>query len=224
MISERALKGRRDKLHLCTSLTPPNLIPTGSLARLLQYTRSLNTNTDLLTPDVEAYKDHNTSACYQQLLQVTRVFEVCTVCLSGCCVKPLGCYFNMGFYYWQQVSQPSKIIFMSASHSSHIRTRSFSCSLCKQAKAPGHVMYCIDCCRASAAPLAPGSANKCDLFLCYKVLYRSNITRYYHRFKYILHEFATHVFRASIFCVIQFGTPDNFGGTKPCSSSPIIYM
>ena len=72
-------------------------------------------------------------------------------------------------------------------------------------------MYCIDCCRASPAPLASGSANKSDLFLSHKVLYRSNITCYYHRFKYIPHEFATHVFRASICCVIQFGPPDNFG-------------
>ena len=39
----------------------------------------------------------------------------------------------------------------------------------------------------------------------------SNITRYYHRFKYTPHEFAKHVFIASICCVIQFGTPDNFG-------------
>ena len=55
-------------------------------------------------------------------------------------------------------------------------------------------MYCIDCCRASAAPLAPGSANKYGLFLSHKVLYISNITRYYHhRFKYIPHEFAKHM-------------------------------
>ena len=65
-------------------------------------------------------------------------------------------------------------------------------------------MYCIDCCRASAAPLAP-VAHKFDLFLSHKVLYRSNITRYYyHRFKYIPHEFAKHVYIASICCVIQF--------------------
>ena len=37
------------------------------------------------------------------------------------------------------------------------------------------VMYCIDCCRTSAAPLAPGSSNKSDLFLSHEVLYRSNI-------------------------------------------------
>ena len=35
MISERALKGQRDKLHFCTSLAPPNVNPTVSLARLL---------------------------------------------------------------------------------------------------------------------------------------------------------------------------------------------
>ena len=38
-------------------------------------------------------------------------------------------------------------------------------------------MYCIDCCihRASAAPLASGSASKSDLLLSHKVLHRSNI-------------------------------------------------
>ena len=74
------------------------------------------------------------------------------------------------------------------------------------------VMSCIDCCRAGAAPLASDSANKSDLLLSHKVLHRSNITRYYHRFKYIQHELATHVFRASICCVIQFGTPDILRG------------
>ena len=50
---------------------------------------------------------------------------------------------------------------MSASHSGHIHTRSIiSCPLCKQAKAPDHVLYCIDCCRASAAPLPSDRANK----------------------------------------------------------------
>ena len=37
--------------------------------------------------------------------------------------------------------------------------------------------------RASAAPLDSGSANQLGLFLSHKMLYRSNITRYYHRFK-----------------------------------------
>ena len=50
-----------------------------------------------------------------------------------------------------------------------------------------------------------------NMFLFHKVLYRSNITRYYHRFKYIPHKFVKHVYIASIYCVIQFGTPDNFG-------------
>ena len=50
-----------------------------------------------------------------------------------------------------------------------------------------------------------------NMFLSHKVLYRSNITRYYHRFKYIPHKFVKHVYIASICCVIQFGTPDNFG-------------
>ena len=45
-----------------------------------------------------------------------------------------------GLYYWQQVSQPSQMIFMSASHACHMHTRSYSCSLCKQAKAPAHVL------------------------------------------------------------------------------------
>ena len=142
MISERALKGQRHKLHFCTSLAPPNVIPTGSLARLLEYTTWFKTNTDLPTPGVEDYKVDNTSACYQKLLQVTRVLVVCTICLGDCCVKTLGRWVNLGFYYWQQISQPTEIIlFMSASHSSHIQTRRFRCSLCKQAKAPGHVLY-----------------------------------------------------------------------------------
>ena len=49
-------------------------------------------------------------------------------------------------------------------------------------------MYCIDCCRASAAPLASGSANKYDLFLSHKVLHRSNITRVTTRFKYVVND------------------------------------
>ena len=74
-------------------------------------------------------------------------------------------------------------------------------------------MYFIDCCRASAAPLASGSANKSDLFYSFKVLYRSNITRYYNGFKYITTSLPRmHVLRPSICCVIQFGTLDNFRG------------
>ena len=90
MISERALKGQRDKLHFCISLAPPNVIPTGSLARLLEYTTYFNTNADLPTPDDEDDKVDNTSPCYQQVLHVTRVL-VCTICLCDCCVKTLGC-------------------------------------------------------------------------------------------------------------------------------------
>ena len=82
MISERALKGQRDKLHFCTSLAPSNVIPTGSLARLLKYTTYFNTNTDLPTPDVEDYKVDKTSACYQQPLQVTWFLVVCTMTRS----------------------------------------------------------------------------------------------------------------------------------------------
>ena len=90
MISEHVLKGQRDKLHFCTSLAPPNVIPRGSLACLLEYTTFFNTNADLPTPNVEDYKFDNTSACYQQLLLVTRVLVVCTICLGDCCVKTLG--------------------------------------------------------------------------------------------------------------------------------------
>ena len=61
MINERNLKGQKDKLHFCTSLAPPSVIPTGSLARLLEYTTYFYTNTDLPTPDVEDYKVDNTS-------------------------------------------------------------------------------------------------------------------------------------------------------------------
>ena len=90
MISERALKGQRDKLHFRTSLAPPNVTPRGSLARLLEYTTYFNTNTDLPTPDVEDYKVDNTLACYQKLLQVTRVLVIWTICLGDCYVKTLG--------------------------------------------------------------------------------------------------------------------------------------
>ena len=76
MISERALKGQRDKLHFCTSLAPPNVMPTGSLARLLEHRTYFYTSTDLPTPDVEDYKVDDTSACYQQLLQITRVLVI----------------------------------------------------------------------------------------------------------------------------------------------------
>ena len=68
--------------------------------------------------------------------------------------------------------------------SAQTRGAPFSCSLCKS-KQRHQVMYCIDCCRASAAPLASGSANKSDLIIFHKMLYISSITRYYHRFKYI---------------------------------------
>ena len=77
MISERALNGQRDTLHFCTFLAPPNVISADSLARLLEYTTYFNRNTDLPTPDVEDYKVENTSACYQQLLQVTRAVVIC---------------------------------------------------------------------------------------------------------------------------------------------------
>ena len=52
---------------------------------------SLIHNTDLPTPDVEGHKGDNTSACYQQVLRVTRVCVVCTICLGDYCVKTLGC-------------------------------------------------------------------------------------------------------------------------------------
>ena len=71
MISERVLKGQTDKLYFCTSVAPPNVIPSGSLAPLLSSsTTTTQTNMDLPAPGVEGYKGGNTSACYQQLLQV----------------------------------------------------------------------------------------------------------------------------------------------------------
>ena len=71
MISERVLKGQTDKLYFCTSLAPPNVIPLGSLALLLSpSTTTTQTSMDLPAPDVEGCKGGNTSACYQQLLQV----------------------------------------------------------------------------------------------------------------------------------------------------------
>ena len=71
MISERVLKGQTDKLYFCTSLAPPNVIPSGSLALLLSpSTTTTQTNVYIPAPDVEGYEGGNTSACYQQLLQV----------------------------------------------------------------------------------------------------------------------------------------------------------
>ena len=37
MISERALKGQTEILYFCTSLAPPNVIPSDSLALLLLH-------------------------------------------------------------------------------------------------------------------------------------------------------------------------------------------
>ena len=57
MISERVLKGQTDKLYFCTSLAPPNVIPSGSLVLLLSpSTTTTQTNMDLPAPDVEGYK------------------------------------------------------------------------------------------------------------------------------------------------------------------------
>ena len=71
MISERVLKGRTDKLYFCTSLAPSNVIPLGLLALVLSpSTTTTQTNMDLPAPDVDGYRGGNTSACYQQLLQV----------------------------------------------------------------------------------------------------------------------------------------------------------
>ena len=71
MISERVLKGQTDNLYFCTCLAQPDVIPSGSLALLISpSTTTTQTNMDLPAPDVESYKGGNTSACYQQLLQV----------------------------------------------------------------------------------------------------------------------------------------------------------
>ena len=73
MISERALKAQRDKSHFSTSLSLPNLSASASA---LMHNK---TNTDLPTPAVQGYKGGSTSACYEQLLQITRVCVVCTM-------------------------------------------------------------------------------------------------------------------------------------------------
>ena len=67
MISELVLKGLTDKLHFCTSLAPPKCSAPSLQAQQLT---TIQTNMDLPAPDVEGYKGGNTSACYQQLLQV----------------------------------------------------------------------------------------------------------------------------------------------------------
>ena len=59
------------------------------------------------------------------------------------------------FYYRQQVSQPSQMIFMSSSHLCHMHTRNYSCSLCKQAA--GDIYACIAC--------VPHKHEKPQLFL-----------------------------------------------------------
>ena len=54
-------------------------------------------------------------------------------------------------------------------------------------------MHCVNCFRASAAPIASGSANKSVLLFSHKVLRRSSITRYCRRFKYyVQYELASH--------------------------------
>ena len=70
MISDRVLKGQTDKLYFCTSVAPPNVISSGSLALLSPSTTTTQTSMDLPAPDVEGYQGGNTLACYQQLLQV----------------------------------------------------------------------------------------------------------------------------------------------------------
>ena len=45
MISERTLKGETDKLYFCTSLAPPNVISSGSLALLLLQAQQLHKRT-----------------------------------------------------------------------------------------------------------------------------------------------------------------------------------
>ena len=50
MISERALKGQRAKLYFCTSLVPPNVIPSGSLALLLLQAQQLHKRTWIYQP------------------------------------------------------------------------------------------------------------------------------------------------------------------------------
>ena len=174
------------------------MIPTGSLARLLVYTTYFNTNTDLPTPDDEDYKVDNTSACYQQLLQVARVLVVCTICLGDRCVKTQSRVLSQ---IWGSTTgnkfrkQVRLYLYLHRIRATFTREASAVLYASRQRH---QVMCCIDCCRVSAAPLAPGSANKSDLFLSHKVLYRSNITRYYLRSKYTPHEFAKHVFIGSI--------------------------
>ena len=51
MISERALKGQTDKLYFCTTLAPPNVISSDSLALLLlqKHNDSLRSHLNVLT-------------------------------------------------------------------------------------------------------------------------------------------------------------------------------
>ena len=70
MISERALKGQTDKVYFCTSLVPPNVIPSGSLVLLLLQEQLHKRTWIYQDPPSRVTKGDNTPACYQQLLQV----------------------------------------------------------------------------------------------------------------------------------------------------------
>ena len=62
MIGRRVLKGQTDKLYFCTSLAPPNVIPSGSLALLLSP--STTGCSDDLGVIVQAYRVRRSTSRY----------------------------------------------------------------------------------------------------------------------------------------------------------------
>ena len=120
-----------------------------------------NTNIDLPT------QQHPTSRVTRMAVPRLAISSCCrssgsvrsVLCLGDCCVKALGSRVKVGFYYYrQQVSQPSEIVFMLY----RIRARYTREATTTVLNASGHrhqAMYCVDCFRASAAPLAFGSAK-----------------------------------------------------------------
>ena len=209
MISERVLKGQTDKLYFGTSLVPPNVLPSGSLALLLSpSTITTQPNMDLRAPDVEGYKGGNTSAFYQQLLQVIAAssggegdnkktprvfaFEIASkvgaeFCQNNSAPEPLadmsveqkkqaaaGHPSLCGHYHawviavvktedvegkWGSTTgnkYRNQVILYSYLHCMRAKlTREATVFLYENRQ--GHqLMYCVDCCRASFAPLASG--------------------------------------------------------------------
>ena len=132
--------------------------------------------------------------------------------LGDCCVKTQGWESIWGSTTGNKFRNQVRL-YLSLRRIRATSTREASAVL-YASKQRHQVMYCIYCCRASAAPLASGSANTSDLFLSHKVLRRSNITHCYHKFKYINTSLPRMCLEqvSAVWYSIQCCTPDNFGG------------